>query len=230
MQGTEQSARPKAEQVARARPPVERWLTWSGLVPLPVFLALHLSTELYRSFAADVSELERDAPGTFQLVTLVLLVWVPLAVHGGLGLWRLLLGERERGDRPRDPDVARLPRVLSRVFSIIALAFLLQHTRELIAPVWLGASDPRDLGFRLVASLSSTRWALPLSASAYLLGLAATLAHAGLAAHRGLLGEGLLTTSKRRTRSAQLCATLAALLFGVGAFAVIRVASGSILH
>ena len=89
MQVTEQSAASKAEQVARSRPAVERWLTWSGLVPLPVFLLLHLSTELYRSFASDVGDLVRAAPTAFELVTLALLVWAPLGVHAALGVWLL---------------------------------------------------------------------------------------------------------------------------------------------
>jgi hypothetical protein len=226
MQGTEQSASAQAEQLARARPAVERWLTWSGLVPLPVFLLLHLSTELYRSFASDVSGWVRAEPGGFQVVTLALLVWAPLCVHLGLGSWLLLSG----GSRPRVDDVARMPRVFSRVCALLALAFVLQHTRELAGAVWLGESDSRDLGFLLLTSLSSTRWGLPLHACAYLLGLLATLAHAALGTHRGLLGEGLLPSAASRRRSANWCATLAVLLFGVGAFAVIRVASGTLLH
>lgn len=226
MQGTEQSASAQAETLPRARPAVERWLTWSGLIPLPVFLLLHLSTELYRSFAADVSDWERAAPGGFQVVTVALLVWAPLCVHVGLGSWLLLMGRAQ----PRETDVARMPRVFSRVCALLALVFLLQHTRELVGAVWLGESDARDLGFVLLASLSSTRWGLPLHATVYLLGLLATLAHAALGTHRGLLGEGLLPSAASRRRSANCCATLAVLLFGVGAFAVIRVASGSFLH
>jgi len=225
MQVTEQSAASKAEQVARSRPAVERWLTWSGLVPLPVFLVLHLSTELYRSFASDVGDLVRAAPTAFELVTLALLVWAPLCVHAALGVW-LMCGRHEA----RAVDVARLPRALSRAWAIVALAFLIYHTCELTGLVWLGAADARDLGFLLVAKLSSTRGGVPLHASAYLLGLLATLAHAGLSTHRGLLAEGLLPTPAKRQRSARACAVLATLLFGMGALAVIRVASGALLH
>lgn len=226
MQVTEQSAAAKAEQVARTRPAVERWLTWSGLVPLPVFLLLHLSTELYRSFASDVADLVRAAPSPFELVTRALLVWAPLGVHAALGVWLLLFGR----ERARAVDVARLPRLLSRVWAAAALAFVVYHARELTGSVWLGETDVRDLGLRLVATLSGTRAGVPLHAAGYLLGLLATLAHAGLATHRGLLAEGLLPTPASRQRSARACAALATLLFGVGALSVIRVASGALLH
>jgi cytochrome c biogenesis protein CcdA len=82
----------------------------------------------------------------------------------------------------------------------------------------------------LVARLSATSWGVPLRGGAYLLGLAATVAHAGLAVHRALLREGFLRDARWRRRSAQLCAASAALLFTLGAAAVIRVASGTLLN
>ena len=50
-----ESEQPVTQQVAHARPAVERWLVLSGLVPLPAFLALHLARELSLAFATDVS-------------------------------------------------------------------------------------------------------------------------------------------------------------------------------
>jgi hypothetical protein len=227
MPGTEDSASSTAEQLAHARPAVERWLTWSGLIPLPVFLLLHLTRELGLAFATDVSEVLRPAAGLFSTATTWLLVWLPLGVHVGLAGFLAL--------RPRAPaalagDVPRMPRTLSRVSSLLALIFLGYHARSYGLAVWLGEADARDAGFRLLAELSSTRFGVPLVAAGYLLGLLATVTHGGLAVHRGLLAEGFLADPGRRLASARACATFGVMCFVLGAAAVIRVASGLILR
>jgi succinate dehydrogenase/fumarate reductase cytochrome b subunit len=184
MQVTEPSAAAKTEGVAHARPSVERWLCWSGLLPLPAFLVLHLGRELSLSTATDVAELVRSAPSVFGVVTSVLLVWLPLTFHA----------------------------------------------RHYPLAVLLGEADARDAGFRLVAELSGTRWGVPLRGAGYVLGLAATVAHAGLGVHRALLRLGTLDGEGRRRASARLCTVVAALLFCVGVGAVIRVANGVVLR
>ena len=198
-------------------------------MPLPVFLALHLSRELSLAMAGDVSELVRPPASLFAGLTAALLVWLPLGVHALLGAW--LLATRQPSAPPAaGVDVPPLALNVSRYTSGIALLFVLYHTREYPLAAWLGEADARDAGLRLVARLSATTWGVPLRGGAYLLGLAATIAHAGLALHRALLRLGLLATRARRRRSARLCVACAALLFGLGAGAVIRVASGTLLH
>jgi hypothetical protein len=226
MQVTEEGAAFNAEQVAHARPAVERWLTWSGLIPLPVFLLLHLVRELGLAFATDVQQVLRPVPSLLSLLTAWLLVWAPLVVHIGLVSFFVLSG-RKISMLPG--DVARLPRALSRVTSALALLFLAYHARTYALLVWLGEADARDAGFRSIAELSSTRFGLPLAAAAYLLGLLATVTHAGLGMHRGLLAEGFLTDPARRRSSGRACALFGAACFCLGAAAVIRVATGVIL-
>lgn len=225
---TEDGAASKAEQLAHARPAVERWLSWSGLVPLPAFLFLHLLRELRLAFADDVSEVLRPTPGGLALVTSWLLVWLPLLVHAGLAVFFLLNGRRlaplTEGDTPA------LPRLVSRVTAVLALLFLLYHARTYAFAVWLGEADARDAGFRLLAELSSTKLGVPVLSGVYLLGLLATVTHAGLSVHRALAREGLLTTAARRQTSARACAAFGVLLFAAGAVAVIRVASGVFLR
>jgi hypothetical protein len=226
MPGTEHSAGATAEQLAHARPAVERWLTWSGLIPLPAFLLLHLAHELGLAFATDVSEVVRPAPSLFSMLTSWALVWAPLAVHVGLASFFVLSG-RKISTLPG--DVARLPRTLSRVTSALALLFLAYHAQTFPLSVWRGDADAQDAGFRLIAELSSTRFGVPLAAAAYLLGLLATVTHAGLGMHRGLLAEGFLTDPARRRSSGRACTLFGAACFCLGAAAVIRVASGLIL-
>jgi succinate dehydrogenase/fumarate reductase cytochrome b subunit len=228
MQVTEEGAAFNAEQVAHARPAVERWLSWSGLVPLPAFLCLHLGRELCLAFAGDVSEVLRPAPSAFTLATSWLLVWLPLLVHGALGLYLLLVGQRLAPLPGR--DVTRSSRLVSRIGALLALLFVLFHARTYTLSVWLAEADGRDAGFRLLAELSSTHWGVPLTSGAYLVGLLATVAHAALGIHGGLARAGLLTTAVGRQRSARACAAFGVLLFGIGAMAVIRVASGVLLR
>ena len=226
MQGAETDT-DGAEQLAHARPVVERWLVWSGIVPLPAFLLLHLTCELSRAFASDPSEVVRSPTSGVELVLSVLLVWSPLCVHVLLGAW-LTLGTRPRLAAPL--DVPRLPRLMSLIAGGLSGAFLLYHALAFPVAVWLGEADARDAGFRLIGLLSSTRGGVPLSAAAYLFGVLATSTHAALGVHRGLLLEGLLRNPARRLASARLCAALGVLSFTLGAAAVIRVASGVLLR
>jgi succinate dehydrogenase/fumarate reductase cytochrome b subunit len=229
MQVSEKGAASKNTQVAHERPAVERWLSWSGLVPLPAFLFLHLARELRLAFQDDVSDLLRPAPSTFSQVTTWLLVWLPLLIHGTLGVFFLLSGRRI-SPPATDADVPALPRLVSRISGALALLFVAYHARSYSISVWLDEADARDAGFRLLAELSSARYGAPLLGGAYLLGLLATVTHAGLAVHRALVAEGLLTTSARRQASARACAGMGVLLFVVGAAAVIRVATGVLLR
>ena len=216
-----------AEQLAHGRPAVERWLSWSGLVPLPAFLALHLARELTWAFRSDVSDVLRPAPGALGQVTSLLLVWLPLLVHAALGVFFLLSG---RPMTTLSADVPPLSRLLSRVSGALALVFIAYHSRTYALSVWLAEADARDAGFRLLAELSSTKLGVPVLGGAYLLGLLATVTHAGLGVHRALAAEGVLATPARRQASARACAGFGAVLFGVGAAAVIRVATGVLLR
>jgi succinate dehydrogenase/fumarate reductase cytochrome b subunit len=228
MQVTEDGAASNVEQVAHARPAVERWLSWSGLVPLPAFLCLHLGRELSLAFADDVSDVLRPAHGAFTLATSWLLVWLPLLVHGALGIY-LLLGRYQLSPLP-GREVTALSRLVSRVSACLALLFVLFHARNYAVSVWLAEADARDAGFRLLAELSSTQLGVPVTSGAYLVGLLATVTHAALGVHGGLARAGLLATAVGRKRSARACAAFGVLLFGIGAMAVIRVASGVLLR
>jgi len=223
----DERSKPLPEPVAHARPFVERWLSWSGIAPLPAFLILHLASEFRHAWADDVSEVVREPAGLLRAILVALLVWSPLAVHLVLGSKVLLFG------RPAAHASSQLPgswSTVSRVCAALSGIFLLYHLRSYPFAVWLGEADPRDAGFRLLAELSSTRFGVPLGGAAYLLGLAATAAHLGIAGHRALLNEGWLNSPTRRSTSARAWAALGSALFGAGAALVIRVASGVLLR
>lgn len=228
IEGSEDRPVSPSEQVAHVRPAVERWLTWSGLVPLPAFLALHLAHELGWAFAADVSDVVRPTPTLFTQLTSLVLVWLPLGVHVALGCSRWWLGRA--ASAARKGDVPASARLVSRVASALSLAFVAYHARAYSLPVWLGDAAAEDVGFRLLEELSSATSGVPLRGGLYLLGLLVTVAHAGIGVHRGLLLEGLLSTPEKRRLSARACALGGALGFCFGAAAVIRVASGVLLR
>src|SRR6185503_20033550 len=96
--------------------------------------------------------------------------------------------------------------------------------------VWQGDAAAEDSGFRLIAELSSSTWGAPVVGGVYLLGLLATVTHAGLGVHRGLLLLGRLSTPKKRLLSARACAFFGVSCFCLGAAAVIRVATGVLLR
>lgn len=227
IQEPERQPAPRAEQLAHARPAVERWLTWSGLLPLPAFLALHLLRELTLAFATDVADVVRPAPSPFVALTSVLLVWLPLGTHVALALVSGLGGQKAP---PVANDVPPLSRQLSRVSGWLTLVFLAYHAHVFAVSVWLGRAAAEDAGFRLLAELSGSTGGVPLAAGIYLLGVLATAAHAGLAVHRALVAEGFLINAAKRRASARACATFGVALFCIGAAAVIRVASGVLLR
>jgi succinate dehydrogenase/fumarate reductase cytochrome b subunit len=191
-------------------------------------LTVHLLVELRHAFASDVQELQRHSPGWLELLAGAALVWLPIALHLGLGGWLLLSG-RSLAPRP-DASLARLPRLLSRATAALAALFLLWHARTYALAVWLSEADARDAGFRLLAELSSTRFGMPLAGAAYVAGLLATCTHAAIGIHAALLRLGRLTSEARRSRSARACAAFGVVTFCLGAAAVIRVASGVLLR
>lgn len=196
-------------------------------MPLPAFLALHVARELSLAFASDVTDVARKAPGSFAALTALLLVWLPLAVHVAAATILLLRGRlRQR----RASDVPAIARAMSAGAALLTLLFVIYHAQTFSVPVWLGEAAAEDAGFRLLGALSSTSSGVPLIGGAYLLGLLASVSHAALGVHRGLLAEGLLSTPQKRLASARACAGGGALLFVVGAAAVIRVASGVLLR
>ena len=223
---TEDRTVSRPDPLAQQRPAVERWLRWSGLLPLPALLLLHLTNELARAFATDVRDVVRQSPNAVQTLAGLGLVGLPLVVHAVLGAWWLVTGR----SLPSVSPTPALPRVLSRICAAIAGLFLVWHARAYAAAVWLGEADARDAGFRLLEELSTTRFGVPLSGAGYLFGLLATSTHAGLAVHRALGGEGLLDSEPRRRLSARACAAFGVITFALGAAAVIRVASGVLLR
>jgi succinate dehydrogenase / fumarate reductase, cytochrome b subunit len=152
-----------------------RAFSLSGVVPLGVFLVVHLAVNARalagsRAFEAVASALQR-LPG-LPLIEAVF-VFAPLLFHGALGLW-LVIARKTLAPAPPYP---RWARVGTRVTGVGALAFLLVHLPALrfhSPGVHLSGGELATL---LDASLSATSHGVPWCGIAYLVGTACVAFH-----------------------------------------------------
>jgi succinate dehydrogenase / fumarate reductase, cytochrome b subunit len=178
-----------------------RAFSLSGVVPLGVFLVVHLAVNARalagsRAFEAGASALQR-VPG-LPLVEAVL-VFAPLLFHGALGTW-LVIARKTLAPATPYP---RWVKAAMRVTGVGALAFLLLHLPALrfhSPGVHLSGGELATL---LDASLSATSHGVPWCGVAYLVGTACVAFHfaSGLwgffAATRAVRGS-----ARRRARAA----------------------------
>lgn len=199
----------------------------TGAVPLAGFLVLHLATQL--SALGGPARYQRWATLPASPVWLALelaLVYVPLALHVGLGAWRVLHPDAAPGERAGVPVEGR---PLLRASGVILLVFLLVHVAELRLRLYTGELAASDYYDDLCARLSSTRWGgVPLTACGYLLGIAAAAHHAAQGLYQAALGLGLVGAS-RASRLRRACVAFGLCCFGLGALIVIDLATGSVL-
>jgi succinate dehydrogenase / fumarate reductase cytochrome b subunit len=207
---------------------------WAGVVPLAGYLVVHLATQASALRGPRSHAAWSDAGlGSAGLVLEIALIYVPLVLHVGLGLRRLVHRNQAR-KREGLGAVGRvgatpLGALLQPASGAVLLVFLLLHLYEFRFRLWTGQLGPSDYYPELCASLSSTRWGgVPAVAIGYLLGVAAAALHAAHGLYRGALALGLIDAGGRR-RWASCCGLLAFGLFGLGALIVIDLATGSVL-
>ncbi len=161
---------------------VSRFFSLSGLVPLGVFLAVHLYVNA-RVLSGDAAY--ASAVGAVDRVLFApwlrwLLVIAPLAFHAIIGAWLVI----RRAPLPEPRPYPKGLRAAMRATGVGALAFLAVHLSPARAAAsglgaWHGASssDGFRLASRLAAELSSTWHGVPWRAVAYLFGSACVTFH-----------------------------------------------------
>lgn len=196
-------------------PGLRKWFELTGVVPLGVYLVVHVLTYSRALVGASNFGIAPSTSSAFWLSDLLLL-WLPLLVHAALGV-RLSFGplEQERPERNRG--------LLLRVTGLLSLLFLVAHAIWLKWPLLSGVLWPSDVSERLMATFSTTWHGVPLTAAWHLLGLAVVTAHFGWGLGRFLERWGIL----RETLARPAAGWVAALLFCVGAVTVIELATGS---
>lgn len=194
----------------------QAWFELTGVVPLGLFVVVHLAS--YASVLAGADTFGVASGGVLFLVLEVALVWLPLAIHAGYGLRRLWAR--------LEPDPAERARsVVLRASGGLALAVIAAHVAYFRVPLLRGRIAPEDLAELLAARFSSTVDGVPWFAIVHLLGVAAVTAHLGLGLERFLCRSGIA-----RVRSARRFSFLVAgLSFCVGSATVVALATGSAL-
>lgn len=196
----------------------------TGTLPIGAFLLVHLWTNsraLAGARAYDDASFAGATP--FFLFLEIVAVHVPLAYHACYGLALVFDG----GTRARS-ESGNSARVLDRASSVAAFAFIVYHLYQFRIPVALGTMRRGDLFPTLCDTLSSTtHLGIPLAASLYLVGLAATSYHFayGLTRLPSTWGIRLPERVGRWTWGASVTAGVIA--FVVGASTVLYFATGS---
>ena len=203
----------------------EKLLTFTGVVPLSLFLVEHLVVNA--SALGGASRFDSVVGGIARSAWLppieIALVLVPLAYHALYGL-HLLAG--------RKPPVRDYPALgdrmffLQRVTSVVLLVFVAAHLFELRIHRAAHAMPAAAIHARLAEHLSWTTWGVPFVAIGYLVGVAAACFHFanGLwsfgVSYKGIEGE------RAKKRAAIVPFGVGALLFVIAATTIVTLAAG----
>lgn len=198
----------------------------TGVVPLGIFLLLHLSTNaraLAGRQAFDDAVASRNSL-PFLLPLELVFVALPLLFHAGYGLF---LSFRGRPNVLTYPQAKNWGYLMQRVTGVATLLFVAAHLFQFRLQRVSGKLAEQDYYNELCASLSSTQAGVPWMALGYLLGLAACVFHFSNGLYGFCFSWGI-TRSRRATRiSSALFGAVGVALFALGAAVVIYFATGS---
>ena len=216
----------KASSADRRRFVLRKLHSLSGVVPLGVFVVVHLWTQahgLWGQARYDAAVADRQAIPYLPLLEIGL-VLVPLAFHGLFGLY-LALQSR--------PNVSVYPfnrnwmYVAQRLSGVLGLAFIVWHVGQYWLPKYQGLIAPTEYYAALCADLSATHSGLPLIALAYVFGVAATVFHLANGLWGFCVSWGIVVTRSAQRISATAFGLAGLLLFFLGANTAIYFATGS---
>jgi succinate dehydrogenase/fumarate reductase cytochrome b subunit len=210
------------------------WLRWHsllGAVPLAGYLLLHLVGQV---LSLSGSPLQRRLQDLLERSPLALslelmLVYVPLAAHAALGLWRVRSPSLPAGAERDGNWPVSWGNALQRLSALALLVFLVLHVWQFEGRLWAGELRRADFFPVLCASLSSTAFGgVPLVALGYLFGVAAASVHLAQGLYHASLSWGLVAPA-RRQRLGRACVLGGFTLFAAGALIIIDLATGSVL-
>jgi succinate dehydrogenase / fumarate reductase cytochrome b subunit len=199
----------------------------SGVVPLGIFLVLHLWTNAH-ALASDASFTRAEMPA-FHLPSPALaafealFVLAPLLFHAAFGTW-LTVTRRALSA----PSV--YPRGVStmmRVTGMIALAYLAYHLYELRFAMATQGMRREELYTVLSSSLSSRALTAPLRAMFYMVGIAAITFHFAAGLWGYAVARGYARGPRARRAAAIGFGVVGAALFFVSADVVTLFATGA---
>ncbi len=200
-----QSSWPNALRVGLLRHPRYTRLAFAG------FVLLHVTCEAYRAATDDLVPVPILEGEPWFVVLVLLAVWLPFLAFAAREL---------RAARRPAAGLSGQQRALALMEPLalcVLLAFTALHVAELAWPLLSGARISLDARPALTALLSTTQSGLPFQAIATLGLVSAASFYAVRQAQRALPG------------AARALAALGVLGYLLGGYAVIRVASGTIL-
>jgi succinate dehydrogenase/fumarate reductase cytochrome b subunit (b558 family) len=216
----------RASSADRRRFILRKLHSLSGVVPLGLFVVLHLWTQahgLWGQARYDEAIADRNAIPYLPLIE-VGLVLLPLAFHGLFGVFLALQSRANVGAYPFNRNWMY---VAQRLSGVAGLAFIVWHVGQYWLPKYQGQLSPAELYPALCADLSATHGGVPLIALAYILGVAATVFHLANGLWGFCVSWGIVVTRNAQRLSATVFGLGGLLLFFLGANTAIYFATGS---
>jgi succinate dehydrogenase / fumarate reductase cytochrome b subunit len=203
----------------------KKLLTFTGVVPLGLFLVEHLLVNA--SALGGAARFEAVAGAVVRSRWLppieIGLVLLPLAFHALYGL-HILVGRK--APVREYPALADRMVLLQRVSSVVVLVFVAAHLWELRVHRALHATPTWAIHARLAEHMSWTKWGMPWIAIGYLVGVTAAVFHFA----NGLWAFGVsykgVTGEREKRRAAVVPFGIGAILFVVAAATIVTLAAG----
>ena len=214
-----------SDRAVRGETLVRKLFALSGVVPLGIFLVLHLWTSAHALVSdASFTGAQRRASSIPGLLVLELcLVFAPLALHAAYGTWLTVTRHALTSPSVYPRGVG----TMMRVTGIIALAYVAYHLFELRFATDARGMRTDEIYTVLSARLSSRTLSVPLRAMFYMLGVAAIAFHfaAGLWGH--VVARGWARAPRARVSAAIGFGAIGAALFITAADVVTLFATGA---
>jgi hypothetical protein len=183
-----------------------------------IFVLAHFAIQAFRAHA----DATRPEPGLelkpWVVTAVLVVVWLPFALLAGHELHRALSLAR----LPARNDRARALAVAERLSLLVVVLFTVAHIAHTAWPLLGGSFADADLRPELILTLSTTSHGLPVQGIVYLCGVGASSFYAARQALTALSGAPRAIT--------RTVVALGVLGYALGSYAVIRCASGQILH
>lgn len=183
---------------------IRRLHSWAGIVPLAFFMVEHFFTNSFalrgpEAYDAAINFLHQIP---YLLVVEIILIMLPIAVHGGYGLWIVFSGSYNLRRYPRGGNWMYF---LQRLTGIIMFIFILYHFYTLrLADLLFGT----EVSFVTLSQQMQNPWIAAL----YLIGLFAAIWHFANGLVTFSIHWGLVTGPQART-GAYVIATIVGAAF-----------------
>lgn len=207
---------------------IRRLHSLSGLVPVGVFVCIHLLVNSTVLLAPHGSEFQKAVGKIHGLPALKIIevfgIFLPLAFHAGVGFWIWLWGSRSNAMQYRYGSNIRY--TIQRITGGIAFVFILIHVYQLHwLGEWFGGGAFRfehgaasTLAARTTAQvIQSAGWVAPL----YAVGVLATVFHLANGIWTSLITWGITIKPASQRASGYACAAFGIVLGVIGMAALI---------